>query len=197
MDEIIDTGKLVGDEVDAPETVIVSFLLLLCKFLQGYSPSITVTCGKAHEAVGQVVLVDESAELASHMRSIAHRLVPVTNDSLCDQSSEVVIILPAHTLDSNRNVCGWDGIITDSDLRSDELRLSLLCSSHCRRGTSVRLSRKASEVFLRELNELLVGNTSSTNKNHTVGSIVRLNVVDQVVSLDALDVLSRAQNRAS
>lgn len=61
----------------------------------------------------------------------------------------------------------------------------------------MRLSRKTREVLLSKLNQLLVGNATSTNENHTISSVVCLDVVDQIVSLDALDVLSRAQDSAS
>jgi len=59
------------------------------------------------------------------------------------------------------------------------------------------LSCKSREVLLSKLDQLLMGNTTSTDQNHTISSVVCLDVVDQVVSLDALDVLSRAEDSAS
>lgn len=53
------------------------------------------------------------------------------------------------------------------------------------------------EVLLSELNELLVGNTTSTDKDHAVGGVVGLDVAFQVVPLDGLDVLLRAEDGAS
>lgn len=128
VDKVVDSGQLVGNQVDAPESADVSSSLIYsrCRFL----PSITVTCRKAHEAVGQIIVVDESAKLAAHVWSIAHCLVPVSDNCLGDQSSEVIIILPANTLHSNGNVGSWNSIITDSDLGTDELGFSLLGSSN-------------------------------------------------------------------
>jgi hypothetical protein len=141
--------------------------------------------------------VNEPTQFAAHVRSIAHSLIPVSNNCLCDQSSEVVVILPANTFHGNGDVGGRDGIVTNSDLRADKIRLSLLSSGNRRGRARVWLSSKTREVLLSKLNELSVRNTSSTNKNHTIGCVVCLDVVDQIVSLYALDVLSRAQNRPS
>jgi hypothetical protein len=73
--------------------------------------------------------VDETTELAAHVRSIAHCLVPVSDNGLCNQSSEVVIVLPADTFYSNCNVGGGDGVVTNSDLGADEIRLRLVCNA--------------------------------------------------------------------
>ena len=65
MDKIIDLADVFGHKVDTPETRMrVSrdhdhFFLNL--------PSVAVAGGEAHEAVGQVVVVDEGAELAAHV----------------------------------------------------------------------------------------------------------------------------------
>src|ERR1700759_5709684 len=91
-------------------------------------PSITVTCREAHEAICQVILVHETAKLAAHMRSIDHRLIPVSDNCLCDQSSEIIIVLPANTFHGNSDIGSWDSIVTDSHLRADESRLFLLGS---------------------------------------------------------------------
>lgn len=128
MDKIVDSCKLIGNEVDTPESTNVSSIYLI--FTPQSLPGVAVTCRKAHEAVGQVVVVDESAKLATHVRSISHSLIPVSDNCLGDQSSEVVIILPANTLHSNGNVGSWDSIVTDSDLGTDEFWLSLLGSSN-------------------------------------------------------------------
>lgn len=57
-------------------------------------PSVRVRGGEAHEAVGELVLVDEGAELAAEVRSVAHGAVPVSDNGLGDKSSEVVVVLP-------------------------------------------------------------------------------------------------------
>lgn len=165
--------------------------------MQGVIPGITVTCGKAHEAGGQVVLVDEGRELASQVRSVAQSLIPVANNSLSYKSGEVVIILPADTFHSNCDISSRESVITDSDFGADEVWLCLLSSSNLGRGSAVWLSWEAREVLLSKLNQLSVRDTTSTDENHTVSGIVGLDVVDQVIALDALDVFGRTKDSAS
>lgn len=88
-------------------------------------PSVAVAGGEAHEAVGQLVLVDEAAELATLVGSVAHSLVVVANDGLGDQSGEVVLRVPADTLNSKGNVGSAHGVVTDTDVRADEVSLLL------------------------------------------------------------------------
>jgi hypothetical protein len=52
-------------------------------------------------------------------------------------------------------------------------------------------------VLLSKLDKLLVGNTTSANQNHTVSRVVCLDIVDQVISLNGLNVLGGTQNRTS
>lgn len=141
--------------------------------------------------------MNEAAELAAHVRSVAHGLVPVTDNSLGNESSEVVIILPGDTLNGNGNVGSWDGVITDADLRTDELRLALLCQGNGSGGLGSWLRWETGKVLLGKLDELVVGNTTSTDKDHAVSSVVGLDVVNKVLSLDALDVLCRAKDGAA
>jgi hypothetical protein len=75
-------------------------------------PSVRVASGKAHEAVGQVVLRDEVAELAAEVGRLAHGAVPVANDGLCDECGEVVWIAPADTLYGNGDVGGSHGVVS-------------------------------------------------------------------------------------
>ena len=78
--------------------------------------------------------MDEGAKLAAQVWRVAHRPVPVPNDGLCYQRSEVVVVLPADTLHCDGNVGGWDGVVSDTDLRADEIRLPLLLCGDCGRG---------------------------------------------------------------
>src|SRR2546423_2224806 len=71
-----------------------------CTCLEHNLPSIAIARREAHEAVGQVVRVDESAESAAKVWRIAHGTIPVPNNGLGDQRSKVVVRLPTHTLDS-------------------------------------------------------------------------------------------------
>ena len=157
-------------------------------------PSVAVAGGEAHEAVGEVVLVDETAELAALVGSIAHSLVVVSNDSLSNESSEVVIRVPANTLDGDSNVGSAHGIVTNTDIRADEVSLLLGQLVSVVFGA---LARKAREVLLSKLNQLLVGNAAGTDENHAVSSVVVLDVVDELSSGDVADVLTGAKNRAA
>lgn len=141
--------------------------------------------------------MNKAAKLAAHVGSVAHGLVPVTDNSLGNESSEVVIILPGDTLDGNSDVGSRDGIITDADFRTDELRLALLCVGNSGGGLGSWLSWETGEVLLGKLNELSVGNATSTDENHAVSSVVGLDVVNEILPLDALDVLCRAKDGAA
>lgn len=157
-------------------------------------PGVTVTGGEAQEAVGQVILVDKPAELAALVRSIAHSLVVVANNSLGNETSKVVIIVPANTLDRNGNVCGVESVIAYPDIRTNELGLLL----GQKVGVSLgRGSRQLREVLVGHLNELIVGNATSTNKDHAVGGIVVLDVVGELSSGDVADVLLGAEDGAA
>ena len=124
--EVVDAGELVGHEGDAPETIKGLVHVDWVKRLWAQSlPSVAVACGEAHEAVGQVVLVDEAAELAALVRRVAQNLVVVADDSLSDQSSEVVIVVPANALHRNGDVGGGNGVVTYPDIRANELGLLL------------------------------------------------------------------------
>lgn len=137
------------------------------------------------------------AELASEEGRLAHGAVPVTDDGLGDQSSEVVIILPADTLNSESDVGGGNGVITETDLRANELGGALHLSGESGGGGGRGLAGEATEVLLGEADELLVGDTTSTNQDHTVSGVVGLDVVGQVLPGDGLDVLLGAEDGAT
>ena len=143
------------------------------------------------------MVADEGAELAAEVWRVAQGAVPVANDGLGDQGSEVVVILPADTLDGNGNVRRRDGVVTESDLGADEIGLALLLSGDRGGGRAGRLAGKVAEVLLGQLHELLVGHTTSANEDHAVRGVVGLDVVDQVLALDALDVLLGSEDGAA
>lgn len=138
--------------------------------------------------------VNEAAELAALVRSIAHGLVVVANDGLGNKGGEVVLRVPAHTLNSQSNVGSADGVITDTDIGADEVSLLL--------GLKVgsvldALAGETGEVLLREVDKLLVGNATSADKNHALGSIVVFDVVRELSAGDVADVLTRAEDRTA
>ena len=52
-------------------------------------------------------------------------------------------------------------------------------------------------MLLSELDELLVLDATRANKNHAVGSVVRLDVGRQILASDRADVLLGAKNRSA
>lgn len=52
-------------------------------------------------------------------------------------------------------------------------------------------------MLLGQLNELLVGNATSTDEDHTVGGVVVLDVAGELGSGDVTDVLARAKDGAA
>lgn len=59
MHEIIDAGQLVRDEVNSPESISVSSRP--SDMSRHHLPSIAIAGREAHEAVGQVILVNKAA----------------------------------------------------------------------------------------------------------------------------------------
>ena len=141
--------------------------------------------------------MDESAELAAEVGRVAHGAVPVADNGLGDQGSEVVVVLPADTLNSDGDVGGGHGVVTDPDLGADEIGLGLETA-----GGGVGLAVGAGvgevgEVLLGQVDELLVGNATGANKDHAVGGVVGLDVVLEVGALDAADVLLGTKDGAA
>lgn len=143
------------------------------------------------------MVLNERAELAAKVGGVTHGTVPVTDDGLGDESGEVVIVLPADTLDSKGNVGSGESVVTDSDLGTDELGDTLLLGGEGQGSRGRGLAGEATEVLLSESHELLVGDTTGTNEDHAVSSVVGLDVVDQVVTGDGLDVLLGAEDGAT
>ena len=161
------------------------------------SPSVTVASGETHEAVGEALVVDVGAELAAKVRGVTHGTVPVANNGLGDQASEVVVVLPAHTLDGKGNVGRGESVITESDFGANELGGTLLLGRKGLGSGGWGLAGETTEVFLGQSDKLLVGDTTSTNQDHAVSGVVGLDVVDQVLPLDGLDVLLGTEDGAT
>lgn len=162
--------------------------------MPSFLPSVAVAGGEAHEAVGNVVLVNVAAELAALVRSLAEGLIVVADDGLGNESSEVVGGVPADTFHGESDVGGGHVVVTDTDIGAEEVGLLL--------GKLVGLVLGASggelgEVLLGKLNQLLVGDATSTDENHAVGRVVILDVVGQLGSGDVEDVLAGAQDGAA
>ena len=157
-------------------------------------PSVAVAGGETHEAVGKVIVVDEAAQLAALVRGAAHGLVVVADDSLGDQRGKVVIIVPANTLDSDSNVRGGNVVVAHTDLGADEAGLLL---GEEVGGVMRGGSGEAVEVLLGKLYKFIVGNATSSDEDHAVGSVVGLDVAVEFGSGDVADVLARAEDSAA
>lgn len=140
------------------------------------------------------MLVDPAAELAALVGSLANSLVVVADNSLSNESSEVVLGIPADTLNGEGDVGSRHAIISDTDIRAHEVSLLLGAEVGTSLGTA---GGETSEVLLSKLNELLVGDTTGSNENHTVSSVVVLDIVGKLGSGDVANVLARAENGAA
>ena len=142
-------------------------------------------------------MADVGAELAAEEGRLAHGAVPVADDGLGDKGGEVVIVLPADTLDGESDVSGGDGVVTETDLGANEPGGALLLGSEGEGSGSRGLAGEGTEVLLGKADELLVGDTTGTDQDHAVSSVVGLDVVGQVVTGDGLDVLLGAEDGAA
>lgn len=138
--------------------------------------------------------MNDAAELAALVRSVAKSLVIVADNSLGDEGSEVVGVVPADALNGNGDVGGGDSVVADSDIGADEI--GLLLGQEVGGGLGA-LGGEASKVLVSHLDELLVGNTTSSDKNHAVGSVVVLDVVGKLGPGDVTDVLAGAEDGAA
>jgi hypothetical protein len=138
--------------------------------------------------------MDEVAELAALVRCAAHGLVIVANNSLSDESGEVVVITPANALHGEGDMGRRNGIVAYAQIRSNETGLSL--GEPVGRAVG-RAGREAGEVLLCELNQLLVRNATSANQHHAVRSVVGLDVIDELSAGDVTDVVPWSEDRAT
>lgn len=119
------------------------------------------------------------------------------NNSLGKESSKVVVIVPANTLNCKSNVSSGDGVVTKTDLRANELRLALLLSGKGSSGRRRGGRWKTAKVLLSKFDKGIVLDTTSTDKDGLLGQVVGLDVVDKVVTLDALDVFLGSEDGAA
>lgn len=138
--------------------------------------------------------MNEAAELAALVGSVAKSLVVVANDGLGNEGSEVVVVGPADTLNGDSNVGGGDGVVADTDIGTDEVGPLLGEDGSAALGGG---SRELGEVLVGHLDEPLVGNATGANENHAVGGVVVLDVVHELGTGDVTDVLTGAEDGAA
>lgn len=119
------------------------------------------------------------------------------DDSLGKESGKVVVVVPANTLNCKSNVSSRDSVVTKTDLGTNELGLALLLSGEGSSGRRRGGRRKTAKVLLSKLDKGIVLDTTGTDKDGLLGQVVGLDVVDKVVTLDALDVFLGSENGAA
>lgn len=108
-----------------------------------------------------------------------------------------MVIVPANTLNCKSNVSSRDSVVTKTDLGTNELGLALLLSGKGSSGRRRGSRRQTAKVLLSKLDKGIVLDTTGTDKNGLLGQVVGLDVVDEIVTLDALDVLLGSENGAA
>jgi hypothetical protein len=166
-------NSLLGGHVDSPET------------------SVRVRRREAHKAVGQVVARDDVRQLGAQQRARTQTSVPVAHDAAHDHHREVVGRLPSDTFNGDGKVQGRHGVVSDPDLGSGKDGLGL--SALAERDGVGRLGQR-SKVLGSELAEFLVVDGTGTNEDHSVGSVVGVDVRLQVTLRDRVDVVLGSEN---
>lgn len=92
---------------------------------------------------------------------------------------------------------GRDRVVSLSDLGADEIGLSLLLSREVGLVLSWWSGAQVGKVFLGQLDQLVVRHATGTDKDHPIRRVIGFDVVDQIVSGDALDVLARPEDRSA
>ena len=91
-------------------------------------------------------------------------------------------------------MCGRQVVVTNAHFRANELGLRV---REAAKGNGVGGNGELGEMLLGVLDELLVVNTTSTNKDHAVRRVVGLDVRREVIALDGEDVSLGAEDGAT
>ena len=175
MRHIVHVHQVLGHEVDAPQA------------------RVRVARRERHEAVREVVRRHDVRQPRRHQPRRAERAVPVSEDALHHEHREVVGRAPADALDRDRDVRGGKGIVTDADLRTNEVGFGV---GETAEGDGVGGDGEVSEVLLGVLDELLVVDAAGADEDHAVGGVICLDVRGEVIALDGENVLLGAKDGA-
>lgn len=88
---------------------------------------------------------------------------------------------------------GRQGVVAHAHLGADEARLGV---GEAAEGDGVGGDGEGAEVLLGRLHQLLVVDAAGADKNHAVSGVVRLDVRDEVITLDGEDVGLGAEDGA-
>jgi hypothetical protein len=103
---------------------------------------------------------------------------------------------PRYTLYSDSDVASRHGVVTDLNFGTDERRFLLRGGSFTEFDGRGR-GREGSEVVLGEFDEGSVFDSSSSDEDHSVSGVVRLDVVGKVVTGDGEDVFLGTEDSSS
>lgn len=176
VDQVVDIGQVLGDQVDTPET------------------SVVVGRIEVLERVGEVVGGYNVGEFGAQQWGSTQSSVPVSKDARQDKEWPVVWAPPSDGLDGNGNVEIVHSVVSDSDLSTGE---DGLFSRNTAEGDGVGGDGDRGKVFLGEFDELLVRDSTSSDEAHSVGSVVGFDVVGEVLSAHLSDVLLWTEDRVT
>ena len=169
-------------------------ILVLSDIVDTEETSVGVRCVEGHERVGQLVLVDNGGQSGRGVSRGTKGAIPGSDDRLQHEHGIVIGRGPAASFNSNGNVSLGHGIILETDLRASKVggeRIGLAQAS------GVSGHWKIAEVLLGQLDQSIVINTTGTDEDHAVSSVVGLDVVGKVITSQRLDILLGSQDGAS
>lgn len=148
--------------------------------------SVVVAGGERRHALGELLLGDEFVEVRTGVLSSSRVNIEGADQRLENHESVVVRVRPGAAFESDGELDVLLVRVEDGGLRADELGGG--------NGGNLSGRGEASESLGSEIDELLVLHSSSSDENHSVGGVVVLDVLEDVSSLDASDVLRWAKD---
>ena len=155
----------------------------------------------AHQ-LRQLVRRGPRAQSRGHIGARAEEPIPLAQDLLHQHERDGVLVRPAHGLEGHGDGGVRIGVVDLHSLRGGE---PLRDGGH--HGAVGRLAREVAEGAVGHFHELrvrrwgrshvIVVQRTCSGDHHTRRGVVRLDVVDQVGTADALDVLLGTQNRVA
>ena len=107
---------------------------------------------------------------------------------------EVVQWAPGNVLYCDCNICTWDIIILDANLRTNKVGSWV---SKITKQNQIGGNREGRNVCFGKSDEFIMIDTTCTYKHHVISSIVYLNIVRQVITFDGHNVSFLSKNHAT
>merc|ERR1719411_523395 len=170
---------------------VVDHVLLVqgvCHKVNSPQSSILVAGVERLEAVTEALLSTVVSQSGAVVSSTTHGPVPVTNQSVGHHQRNVVRVCPPAALHSDGHVGQGHGVVPDPHVAPGVPAVLV-------QGDLVGdINTDLAEVFLRHGAELRVVHPASAGQDHPGALVVGVDVVHQVVTADALDVLGGAED---